>query len=393
MRVALADVGRSLRSFADNEAAGFSPLYQHLAAHAAQDDQVADLATEVLLEAKNSVPVLFFAAAHRLVQAEPLHPLSRYYPSMGGFDGVDVETWPLFRSFVLDRSENMRKLISTSLVRNDDVRRASLLYPAVSMAAREAGAAVSLLEIGAGAGFLLSMDQFGYRYQRVGGEQILAGPTKATVGLHCAVEVAEGATFPKLPKKLRIVDRIGLDQAPADTSDEEESAWLEACVWADQPDRARLLKAAAAAQRKSSPRLVVGDPIENLLEAADGVSAQTPLVVVTSEVLSSWKRPRQQEFLDRLGKLAQYRAAAGSSEAGGLWWISLEGITEGFENLLPGSQDLDSQRNGLVDRHDATSDPVLLLSLTRWIGTVPATRLLARTTARRQRLIWLADGS
>ncbi|TVT20681.1 DUF2332 domain-containing protein, partial [Amycolatopsis rhizosphaerae] len=248
MTVGLDELKRRLGGFAADQAAGVSPLYEHLAASAAGDDEVAGL----LLAApdEHAGAPLLLAAAHRLVQADPVHPLSRYYPSLGGFDGVDGATWPLFREFLLDRAERAREIIATRRVETNEVGRAAGIYPAVAAAAKQAGGKVALLEAGCAAGLLLGLDRFGYRYQCDGGEQLVAGPAKAAVGLHCALDLAPGAVLPKLPKKLAVTAKVGLDSEPVDSSDEEELAWLEACVWADQLDRIRQLRVAAAAQRK-----------------------------------------------------------------------------------------------------------------------------------------------
>ena len=233
---------------------------------------------------------LLMATAHRLVQADPIHPLSRYYPSLGGFDGVDSETWPLFRSFLLERADKARALIASRYTQTNEVRRAALLYPGVARAAKELGGKVALLEVGCSAGLLLGLDRFNYRYQCDGGEQLAAGPAKAAVGLHCALDLAPGAVAPKLPKKLAVTARAGLDRAPVDLSDEDELAWLEACVWADQPDRIRLLRTAAAEQAKHRPSLITGDGVDDLASAAS--SLEGPLVVLTSHVAGVFHRRR-----------------------------------------------------------------------------------------------------
>ena len=83
MGIGLDEIKRRLRVFAEVEAHGISPLYEHLAGHAAEDDDVAGLLTSARNgEARGT---LLMATAHRLVQADPIHPLSRYYPSLGGF--------------------------------------------------------------------------------------------------------------------------------------------------------------------------------------------------------------------------------------------------------------------------------------------------------------------
>ncbi|CAL9630986.1 hypothetical protein SUDANB95_06055 [Actinosynnema sp. ALI-1.44] len=348
-----------LARFAQREAHGVSPLYEHLATRAAEDPEVAGLLTAAPEHFAHAT--LLLAAAHRLVQAEPFHELSNYYPSLGGTYGPDEGTWPLFRSFVLDRAEKMRELISTRSTQTNEVRRAALLYPAVAMVKGPVG----LLEVGCSAGLLLGLDQYGYRYQTREAGQLVAGPAKATVGVHCALELAPGAALPKIPKTVKVGAKVGLDRAPADLADEDTYAWLEACVWADQPERLRMFGVAATAQRKSPPALVAGDAVADLGKAAALVPADLPLVVITSNVLPYVPGG---EFVAALRGLD--RPA---------WWVSHEGYAAGLEHVLPGRDDLRAEESAFG-----------VLGLVRIDeGEVRSAKALARTAPHGQRLTWL----
>ncbi|MEV8613331.1 DUF2332 domain-containing protein [Amycolatopsis sp. NPDC051373] len=369
MAIALEEIKQRLRTFAEVEARGVSPLYEHLAAQSAEDDDVAGLLTDA--RGGEARGTLLLATAHRLIQADPIHPLSRYYPSLGGFDGVDNETWPLFRTFLLERADKARQIISTRYTQTNEVRRASLVYPAVAAAAKEAGGKIALLEVGCSAGLLLGLDRFSYRYQCDGGEQLVAGPAKAAVGLHCALDLAPGAVLPKLPKKVSIAARAGLDRAPVDLADEDELAWLEACVWADQPDRIRLLRTAAAEQRKHVPPLIAGDGVDDLAAAAATLPAELPLVVLTSHALAYFG-DRRADFVAALASLAATRP---------LWWVTEGFYAAGLKLVMPDRTDLDAPA-------PASSDSCVL-GLVSWSDGKPVARALARTTPRGQRMTWL----
>ncbi|WIX79620.1 DUF2332 domain-containing protein [Amycolatopsis carbonis] len=369
MAIALEEIKRRLRTFAEVEARGVSPLYDHLATQSAEDDDIAGLLTDA--RGDEARGTLLLAAAHRLIQADPIHPLSRYYPSLGGFDGVDNETWPLFRTFLLERADKARELISTRYTQTNEVRRAALVYPAVAAAAKEAGGKIALLEVGCSAGLLLGLDRFSYRYQCDGGEQLVAGPAKAAVGLHCALDLAPGAVLPKLPKKVSIAARAGLDRAPVDLADEDELAWLEACVWADQPDRIRLLRTAAAEQRKHVPTLIAGDGVDDLAAAAATLPAELPLVVLTSHALAYFG-DRRADFVAELAALAATRP---------LWWVTEGFYQAGLKLVLPDRADLDAPAPGSSDS--------CVLGLVSWSDGKPVARALARTTPRGQRMTWL----
>ncbi|QFZ16800.1 DUF2332 domain-containing protein [Saccharothrix syringae] len=354
-------VRQRLASFAQREAHGVSPLYEHLASRAAGDDEVAGLLTAA--PERFAHPTLLLAAAHRLVQAEPFHRLSDYYPSLGGSCGPDERTWPLFREFVLERADKVRDLVSRRTTQTNEVRRAALLYPALA----QVKGPVGLLEVGCSAGLLLNLDRYGYRYQTQQAGQLAAGPAKASVGLHCALELAPGAELPKIPKSVRVEARVGLDRAPADLTDEDTYAWLEACVWADQPERLRLFGAAAAAQRKSPPEFVTGDAVADLGRAAARVPEPLPLVVITSSTLAYLSG---EEFT---------RALAGLGRP--VWWVSHEGYAEGLAHVLPGRDDL----------LPGPDEPAFgVLGLAHFAdGALRRARALARTALHGQRLVWL----
>lgn len=357
-----------LAAFAKLEAAGESPLYEHLATAASTDDEVAELLTAASPEAARAT--LFFAAAHRLVIAEPTAQLAYYYPSVGGDRGVDDQTWPTFREFVLARAERMRELIGTRTTQTNEVRRAALLYPALVAIGKQAGAPLGLLEVGTSAGLLLGVDRYGYRYALPGGDQVNAGPAKAALVLTSQLGLAEGRKKPALPRKLAIGARVGLDVHPVDLADEEQLAWLEACVWADQVDRIRLLNTAAGVQAGGRPELVAGDAVDDLASAAARVPAEAPLVVFHSHTLPYLEPDRRTAFIDAVAALAATRP---------VWWLSLEAYQAGLVHVLPG-------------RTDLTSDGRLTgtLAVTRWDNGKPQVTVLARTEPHGGRLDWLA---
>jgi hypothetical protein len=357
-----------LTVFAKQEAAGESSLYEHLAAAAGADEDVAALLTSAEPEAARAT--LFFAAAHRLVIAEPTAQLAYYYPSVGGDRGVDEQTWPTFREFVLARAEKMRELIATRVTQTNEVRRAALLYPALVAIGKQAGAPLGLLEVGTSAGLLLGVDRYGYRYALTGGEQVNAGPAKAALVLTSQLGLAEGMKKPALPRKLAIGARVGLDIHPVDLSDEGELAWLEACVWADQVDRIRLLNTAAGVQAGGRPELVAGDAVEDLASAAARIPEDQPLVVFDSHTLPYLEPERRAAFVDAVAALAATRP---------LWWLSLESYDAVLATLLPGRTDLASG-----DRLTGT------LAVTRWEDGKPQVKVLAMTEPHGRRLDWLA---
>jgi hypothetical protein len=361
----LADIQRALAEFAEHEAAGESPLYAHLAAGAAADEDVAGLllASDVPVSSRST---LFFAAAHRLVIAEPISRLADYYPSVGGTNGVDAAVWSLFREFVLQRAERMRSLLATRSTQTNEVRRAAALFPAVCEVARQARGGFGLLEAGCSAGLLLGMGRYGFRYRTPDGEQIDAGAAKSRLVLSTDLT---GDVVPKLSRKLPVAATVGIDRAPVDATDEEELAWLEACTWADQPNRLRTLDTAVTLQRRDPPRLMTGDAVDSLGQAAAQIDENLPLVVLTSHVLGHLAEERVGEFLTALDTLAARRP---------LWWVSEEAYQCAMARLLPGRDELTY----------GAGNPTVTIGLVRWHGDAPHPQILGQSAPHGGRLRW-----
>jgi hypothetical protein len=361
-------IRRSLSGFARTAAAGVSPLYAHLAEQAADDPEIAGLLTATTAEF--ATPTLLLAAVHRTLQSVPFHELANYYPSLGGSYGVDGATWPVFRSFVLERRDAIRALIATHTVQTNEVRRAALLYPAVGLVAGRGP--IGLLEVGCSAGLLLGLDRYAYHYQTEQAGQLVIGPPKATVGLHCALSLAEGASLPVLPKKLTVAARVGMDRAPVDLADEDQYAWLEACIWADQPDRQRLFSTAARAQLANPPELITGDAVDDLDVAAGRIPGELPLVVLTSLTLFYLPAERQAAFLAALGALAARRR---------VHWVCHDEYRPTLAQVLPDRPDL----------RRAKGEPSFgVVAIVHWENGHPVGRAVARTAWHGERMEWLS---
>jgi hypothetical protein len=361
MNAALDVIRERLRRFG-TDVEKTSPLYSYLAVNAAADEDVARL----LAVAAAPEPELLLAAVQRVLQAEPFHELTNYYPTLGGSYGPDAGLWGMWRTFALERADRVRALVATRTVpRGNEVGRAALFYPAVALAARQAGGGpVGLLEVGSCAALLLGMDLYSYRYQSEQAGQVAAGPGRAALGLHCALRLEPGQKGPTIPKRLQVSARVGLDHDPVDLADEDEYAWLEACVWPDQPDRLRQLGAAATVRDKKPPILVKGDPVADLAVAAGRIPDDLPVVLLTSNALRPFSAERVRAFRGAVAELAAARPT---------FWVSLEEYSAG---LLPDYPALDT--------------PQAVLSCTRWTGGAEQTTPLAKTSWHGERMHWLA---
>lgn len=361
MSAALGDIQLRLRRFAE-DVEETSPLYSYLAGNAAGDDDVAGL----LASAADPDPELLLAAVQRVLQAEPFHELTNYYATLGGSYGPDGGLWRMWRTFALERADRVRAFVSTRHVdRGNEVGRAALFYPAVAYAARLGGnGPAGLLEVGSSAALLLGVDLYSYRYQSEQAGQVAAGPGRAALGLHCALRLGPGQKGPTIPKRLQVSARVGLDHDPVDLDDEDEYAWLEACVWPDQPDRLRQLGAAATVRSKKPPVLVKGDPVGDLAGAAARIPAELPVIVLTSDALRRFSAERVTAFRGAVAELAAARPT---------FWVGLEAYT-----------------SGLLPDHPKPQTGQAILSCTSWRDGQEQTTPLAQTSWHGERMHWLA---
>ncbi len=75
-----ADLAATFRWFAGQRCGSYAPLYAHLGAGIAADDQMLAIAANAA--PGQSPPDLMLAAVHYLLAAEPDHPLASHYPTL-----------------------------------------------------------------------------------------------------------------------------------------------------------------------------------------------------------------------------------------------------------------------------------------------------------------------
>lgn len=166
--------------FAARRCAGYAPLYARLGTGIATDAALLGLAASVA--PGQSPPDLILAAAHYLLAREPGHPLARFYPTLSP-EAPTGDPFPLFRSFCLDRRDQVTHLVSSRQVQTNEVRRSAYLLPAVMLAASMAGRPLALIEPGASAGLNLALDEYAYDY----GTGTVVGRPSSPLTLQCSL--------------------------------------------------------------------------------------------------------------------------------------------------------------------------------------------------------------
>lgn len=281
---------RVMREFV-SVTASRAPLYARLAAGASEHDEILNLLA--VAPAANRMPVTFFAAVHFLLLSDPDEPLAAWYPNLSGEPRTD-DPLPALLELCRRRSADVRVLISTRTPQTNEVGRSAVLMIALARLGGEVGP-LAQLDVGASAGLNLLADRFGYDFD---GHRLGAGDLRLACGVR-------GVARPDLlPQRLPVIaSRLGLDREPIDLGDVEQVRWLEACVWPDQTDRFRRLRAALGLAADARPQIACGDAVADLAAAVARLGAGHP-VITTSWVLNYLGPQGQADFehvVERIG--------------------------------------------------------------------------------------------
>ncbi len=253
-----AEVERSLRGFMMHEEPR-SELYACLSAAILEDEELLGLAAQ----ARPGQPPahMIFGAVHFLLLSGLEHPLSEYYPTLGGTRAPDADAPRAFRDLCLRWRREIEELLATRLTQTNEPRRCAYLYPAFAMvAAAGEGRPLALIEIGPSAGLNMYWDRYSYEY----GDGLRRGAAGSPVRI--ATEL-RGSVRPPLPEQAPAVAwRVGVDLNPVAIDDEAAVRWLEALIWPEHTERVARLRAALALARQERPPIVAGDALALLPE-------------------------------------------------------------------------------------------------------------------------------
>ena len=193
---------------------------------------LADWQGQPLLDA---LPQRVVGAVQGLALEGKAPELARFYPSLGGTP-VWPDTADAFADVIERHAAEIRPRLDTQ-VQTNEVRRCAALLGGFLAAARSAKRPLRLLEIGSSAGLLLFWDR--YRYA--------LGPyTWGDAAARLLLDAEWRGAPPDLDAPVAIASRRGCDLHPLDVRDLAQLRRIESFLWADQPDRHRLLHAAAA---------------------------------------------------------------------------------------------------------------------------------------------------
>jgi len=257
---------------------------------------------------------VLLASVHHLLLEGADHELATHYPSVCVRRGIpprrasDEQVVGAFASFCLAFRHQVAELCATRATQTNEVGRCAILRAVLGSVRARGDGAVSLLDLGCSAGLNLLVDAYACVYG-----ETRVGPRTASVVLRCELR---GAT-PELSIPV-IEARIGLDLAPIDASDDDQVAWLLACLWPDDLARFERLEraAAVAVARRDELVLVRGDMVEALEDAASHATRGSRLVIANCWSAAYLPEERRHELTSRVASLARARPVT---------WVTMEG--------------------------------------------------------------------
>lgn len=307
--------------FAFNRAGDYAPLYRRLGAAIAADHELLTVAAKA--SAGQSKPDLFLAAVHYLLHEEPGHPAAQFYPSLVPEPDRSHDPAPAVLGFCHERRPQIEKIVSTSYVQTNEVRRCTFLLPALHTAAAITDQSLALIEVGASAGLNLLFDRYRYRYVAADGRQDIIGEPCSPLLLDCELR---GPGRPPLDvPAIAPTWRMGIDLRPLNPAAPTDQKWLRALVWPDHTDRMRRLDAALtlAAQHPVTIQEGLADVL--LPDVVQSAPQDSTVVVYHSAVLAHMTVAARQQFTDTLLHSSQHRPVL---------WIQAEPQHHGDERRL-----------------------------------------------------------
>ena len=283
---------------ADHDFAGYCPIYERLARSISTNHQVLEFVAQSAHPnaRRGRVPVLFFAATHDRILANPSFEISKIYRGE-----IEADPLPLFLELLERERDAIVQNMRTHSVQTNEVGRSAAI--ALGLAAISHSKAESaLVELGPSAGLNLFVDHWHIDYVRDDSIVHSLGPKNSAVQLTCELR---GELTPPTSPIGAICQRTGVDPAPIDASNNEQARWLQACVWPGIPERPERLAAALSVVSKDPPALVKGDAIEDLAPLVSSVSSNALPVVLSTWALayvSAEGRDHIHTQLDAIGR-------------------------------------------------------------------------------------------
>ncbi len=353
---------------ADNDFAGYSPVYEQLARSIASDTQLLEFIDSSAHPnaRRGRVPVLFFAATHDQVLANPESKIAALYRGES-----DDDPMPPFVELIDQQRDAIIETMRTRSVQTNEVGRSAVLALAFGRALRNVSTPTSLFEIGPSAGLNLNVDRFRIDYSRDDVPVLFLGAETSSVRLHCELR---GPNTPLLStKSFDFASRSGLDPNPINVLSEVACRWLQACIWPGIPDRPERLAEALNIARQSPPQLLEGDAVTDLAKSLSAIPTSDHLIIFSTWALAYINADGRQAVLDTVDHLGTTR--------------NIDFITFEEPRFTPWVQPLDA---AVFDQYLGEGTPTQL-SLRSWRSGVCTTTALAIAHPHGRWIHWLEE--
>jgi hypothetical protein len=255
-----------------------SPLYQYMANALDQDSALRALRD--LLDPDQPNLILLLTVINYLVFTYPQEALAAFYGYLSPHPRPAHEVGPVLRSFCLRHEQELRALLPTARLQTNEVGRWGPLLLAFYQVFLLGGSKpLTLFELGCSAGLGLNWDRYHYTYN----QSMSSGDTASPVHLHSTVQ----GDLPPIPKQMPpIAQKVGIELAPLDLTNEEHVRWLRASIWAGLLERYPRFDAAVALARQYPPEVLAGDACIWLPRLLETVSPSTTLCIYNSFALN-----------------------------------------------------------------------------------------------------------
>jgi len=322
---------------ADEDFAGYCPIYERISRSLAEDPEILSLITEHR-PGSTRTAVLAFGATHDLVLRDPNSELAAIFRGES-----DDDPWPPFRALVVNHASEIAATMRARTTQTNEVgRSANLLavYASISRRLTRHGddRPLAIIEIGPSAGLNLLAGRFHVQYLVGDTVTAAAGDPESPVQLRC--ELRGATAFPGVAGMHSIASRAGLDPAPVDITDPDDARWLRACVWPGVPDRPERLAAAIEIARQDPPLLLQGDAVQDLGALLDSLPPDVFPIVTSTWVLAYLSREARLkvcEIIDEFGEGRDIAFVTGESPKATPWVpeLSEEQLALGADDGTP----------------------------------------------------------
>jgi hypothetical protein len=314
---ALPTLSRRFEHFATHDCTG-DPLYVALCRLLAERPDA--LALLLAAEASQRKPNLLLAALHARVLDGAARPLAPYYASAGGSRHPDAGLAVALDAVLDSEREALATLVAMHWTQTNEIGRCAVLWPALAaLSAQHGDRAIALLDFGCSAGLNLGVDRYRYDYGAIS----LGATDPVAPGIAC--RLIGGVPLPT--QAPRIAQRLGIDPDPVDVNDDAQVAWLQACLWPGDRERAsRLEQAVALARAARWPVRREADCSEAIAPWLQTLPPGVLPVVFSSFVLMYFEPAARRQHIAAMRALAREHA---------LVWLSAEGPGLGLDGGAP----------------------------------------------------------